>query len=96
MVECALVVLTLLAWRDCGPGQADLDHLYIDDLIIAFEVAPIDGPGETLARAGPTLIRRWEFIGIPSTGSMTFDSGAGARGHRLVTCLGDACGGCAA
>ncbi|WP_419947913.1 Ig-like domain-containing protein [Candidatus Palauibacter sp.] len=66
---------------DCGDDPRFTRHVgTIDDLIIVAAIAEIDGPGGTLARAGPCLVR------IPSSlplyGRMEFDTADLARLER--------------
>lgn len=56
----------------CGiRGVAPLTEI-VDDLVIYAAVQPIDGPGGTLARAGPCYVRTSGFL-LPVLGIMEFD-----------------------
>ena len=54
----------------CGAGEPAYNGT-VDDVVIYAEVGSIDGPGSTLAQAGPCLIRSG---GVTSYGVMSFDS----------------------
>lgn len=55
----------------CIEGQPLLDGI-IDDLRIYVDITEIDGPGETLAQAGPCFVRGLGYF--PIVGMMQFDS----------------------
>jgi hypothetical protein len=55
----------------CTPGAADVPTT-VDDLIIDVQVAPIDGIGRVLGRAGPCYTATAD--GLTRVGDMTFDS----------------------
>jgi hypothetical protein len=55
----------------CGDGSPAVDEL-VDDVIILVTVEAIDGPGGTLASAGPCWIR--DDSGLPILGAMKFDA----------------------
>ncbi len=55
--------------HECGPTAGG----YVDDLSIEIRVTEMDGPGGTLAVAGPTCIRRSAGF-LPVTGRLTLDS----------------------
>ena len=59
------------AANSCVEGQPLLNGI-IDDLRIYVDIIEIDGPGQTLARAGPCFVRGLGFY--PIVGSMQFDS----------------------
>ena len=54
----------------CGASEPSYNGT-VDDVVIYAEVGPIDGPNNTLAQAGPCLIRSG---GVTSYGVMSFDS----------------------
>ena len=54
----------------CGASEPAYNGT-VDDVVIYAEVGPIDGPSNTLAQAGPCLIRSG---GVTSYGVMSFDS----------------------
>ncbi|MDT8369152.1 MAG: leishmanolysin-related zinc metalloendopeptidase [Longimicrobiales bacterium] len=56
----------------CVDGQPEINDT-VDDLRIFIEFAPIDGPGGTLARAGPCFVRT-PGTPTPIVGVMSFDS----------------------
>jgi hypothetical protein len=49
----------------------------IDDVVIDADGVPIDGPGQVLGRAGPTILRPGSFL--PARGIMSFDTADLAR-----------------
>jgi hypothetical protein len=51
----------------CTPAMSEV----VDDVVIFVKAEPIDGPGSTLASAGPCYIR--SSGGLPVVGRMTFD-----------------------
>jgi hypothetical protein len=55
----------------CGEGSPAVDEL-VDDVIILVTVEPIDGPGGTLASAGPCWVRN--DGSLPILGAMKFDA----------------------
>ena len=58
------------------PGLPVLNEL-IDDIVIYASIATIDGPGQTLAQAGPCAARSGSSIdipGLPVVGIMQFDA----------------------
>jgi len=55
----------------CGEGSPAVDEL-VDDVIVLVTVEAIDGPGGTLASAGPCWIRN--TTGLPILGAMRFDA----------------------
>ena len=55
---------------ECGTGSPDVNHT-IDDVVILVNLVAIDGPGLTLASAGPCWIRDPGFL--PILGQMKFD-----------------------
>jgi len=57
--------------NQCIQGQPILDGM-IDDLRIYVDIVDIDGPGKTLAQAGPCYLRG--LGGFPIVGAMQFDS----------------------
>jgi hypothetical protein len=61
-----------VAANECHDGQPRVDDV-VDDLRIFVDIVDIDGPGGTLARAGPCLVRGLSELAI--LGTMEFDSG---------------------
>jgi Leishmanolysin len=66
-------VSTLPAGPYCDPNEPDISSETIDDLLIFAQVGPIDGEGNTLAKAGPVLAVR-SNDGTTFIGCMIFDS----------------------
>ncbi len=64
-------VLVNVAADACTTGQPALNET-IDDLVIFVTFEPIDGPGGTLAAAGPCLFRTQGLL--PAIGVMSFDT----------------------
>ncbi len=58
---------------DCDPKYTGFPNVNsVDDLVIFADVVAIDGPGGTLAQAGPCLLRTGSQL--PGVGIMEFDS----------------------
>jgi hypothetical protein len=58
---------------DCDPKLTGFPSVNsVDDLVIFADVVTIDGPGGTLARAGPCLLRQ-SGTQLPGVGTMEFD-----------------------
>ena len=64
----------------CDVGTPALDEV-VDDLVVFVSIDRIDGPGRTLAFAGPCVLRD-QGRGLPVVGTVTVDS---ADLSRLVT-----------
>lgn len=74
---------------DCDPNATGFPNVNsVDDLVIYADVVAIDGPGGTLARAGPCLLRE-TGTKLPGLGIMEFDSADVTelrnKGHLLET-----------
>ncbi len=72
--------------NDCWEGQP-ASRETVDDLLVYVRVIDVDGPGGTLARAGPCMVRSGR--GLPLVGIVELDSADLNRGpatlHSVVT-----------